>query len=277
MEKKTRKLLILLVFLLLFLVGLTDRIRLRSRASLLRADSCLQMDFRQQALPLPLYETLQEVSEDEREFIEFLTSTMLGGAFFPTRLSFDREPYLRFRKSEYLYIKKCYSAIWSDLEVFPIPAQNERAISDEIFYENTFGAKREFGGERTHEGCDLFGKISTSGYYPVISMTSGTVEKIGWLPLGGYRIGIRAPHGGYFYYAHLKEYEKSFQPGETVEAGEILGYMGDTGYGEEGTTGRFPVHLHLGIYIFSPGGEELSVNPYHILRTMEKKTKKYVY
>ena len=108
-------------------------------------------------------------------------------------------------------------------------------------------------------------------------MTSGTVEKIGWLPLGGYRIGIRAPHGGYFYYAHLKEYEKIFQPGETVEAGEILGYMGDTGYGEEGTTGRFPVHLHLGIYIFSPDGEELSVNPYYILRTMEKKTKKYVY
>ena len=71
-------------------------------------------------------------------------------------------------------------------------------------------------------------------------MTSGTVAKIGWLPLGGYRIGIRASHGGYFYYAHLASYEKNFQIGEPVKAGQILGYMGDTGYGEEGTAGRIP-------------------------------------
>ena len=63
----------------------------------------------------------------------------------------------------------------------------------------------------------------------MISMTDGKIEKIGWLPLGGYRIGIRSPHGGYFYYAHLASYEKYFQTGEAVEAGQILGFMGDTG------------------------------------------------
>ena len=131
--------------------------------------------------------------------------------------------------------------------------------------------------DHTHEGCDLFGRISESGFYPVISMTSGTVAKIGWLPLGGYRIGIRASHGGYFYYAHLASYEKNFQIGEPVKAGQILGYMGDTGYGEEGTAGKFPVHLHLGIYIDTQAGEELGVNPYYVLQAMEKKAKKYTY
>ena len=56
----------------------------------------------------------------------------------------------------------------------------------------------------------------------MISMTDGKIEKIGWLPLGGYRIGIRSPHGGYFYYAHLASYEKYFQTGEAVEAGRSL-------------------------------------------------------
>ena len=46
--------------------------------------------------------------------------------------------------------------------------------------------------------------------------------------------------------------------------------MGDTGYGEEGTSGKFAVHLHLGIYIRTEHTEELSVNPYWILRFLEQ-------
>lgn len=37
--------------------------------------------------------------------------------------------------------------------------------------------------------------------------------------------------------------------GDQVRAGDLLGYMGDSGYGPEGTTGQFPVHLHVGIYM----------------------------
>ena len=59
--------------------------------------------------------------------------------------------------------------------------------------------------------------------------------------------------------------------GQTVKAGDLLGFMGDTGYGtREGTKGKFPVHLHLGIYIDS-GGEEVSVNPYPALKYLESK------
>ena len=116
----------------------------------------------------------------------------------------------------------------------------------------------------------LFRSIMASenvrGIYPVYSMTDGVVENIGWLRLGGYRIGIRSPSGAYFYYAHLAEYAKDFQIGETVSAGTFLGFMGDTGYSDvEGTTGNFAVHLHMGIYLNDKDGTEFSVNSYPML------------
>ena len=59
-------------------------------------------------------------------------------------------------------------------------------------------------------------------------------------------------------------------PGDEIQAGEVIGFMGDSGYGEEGTAGKFPVHLHLGIYIRTGNREEVSVNPYRVLRFTEK-------
>ena len=40
---------------------------------------------------------------------------------------------------------------------------------------------------------------NTPGYYPVVSMTDGVVTEKGWLEKGGWRIGITAPTGAYFY------------------------------------------------------------------------------
>ena len=39
------------------------------------------------------------------------------------------------------------------------------------------------------------------------------------------------------------------------KAGDFLGFMGDSGYGQEGTKGKFPVHLHIGIYLYDEGKE----------------------
>ena len=141
----------------------------------------------------------------------------------------------------------------------------------------TFGASRTYGGQRTHEGTDLFGSKNISGYYPVVSVTAGVVEKVGWLPLGGWRVGIRSPSGGYFYYAHLDSYSRDFQQGDSIQAGELLGLMGDTGYGPEGTRGKFPVHLHFGIYIRTSNRREISVNPYAVLRYLENTAGEYTY
>ncbi|MCI8364317.1 MAG: M23 family metallopeptidase, partial [Eubacterium sp.] len=56
--------------------------------------------------------------------------------------------------------------------------------------------------------------------------------------------------------------------GDTVKAGETLGYVGNSGYGKEGTKGKFDVHLHFGMYI-DIQGQEVSINPYEILRYLE--------
>ncbi len=166
---------------------------------------------------------------------------------------------LRYDPEAYERLAGLYGAILNDVVCFPVAA-------DGIVYENSWMFERNYGGRRGHEGTDLIPPENLSGHYPIVSMTDGVVEKVGWLPLGGYRIGIRSPSGGYFYYAHLERYSRTFWPGETISAGTVLGWMGDTGYGPEGTRGKFDVHLHLGIYIRTEHTRELSVNPYWILR-----------
>ena len=111
-------------------------------------------------------------------------------------------------------------------------------------------------------------KENIRGVYPIVSMTDGTVEKMGWLEQGGYRIGIRGTYGAYYYYAHLDSYAPGLKIGESIKAGDFLGYMGDSGYGTEGTVGKFDVHLHVGIYVETDFGE-LSVNPYSVLLYLE--------
>lgn len=163
-----------------------------------------------------------------------------------------------------------YENIWKDLVYFPVPesTENEEAV---VTYENSWMFERTYGGSYGHEGTDLMAGIQEAGYYPVVSISDGVVEQIGWLEKGGWRIGIRSLHDAYFYYAHLNSYAEEFQVGDVIKAGQILGYMGDTGYGvREGTSGKFDVHLHLGIYIRTEEIPELSVNPYWFLKYLEQ-------
>lgn len=165
-----------------------------------------------------------------------------------------------------------YKAIISDLTYFPVP----RTDVAEVYYENGWNSLRTYGGNRRHEGTDLMASNNQRGFFPVLSITDGRVEKMGWLEKGGYRIGIRSKSGGYFYYAHLSSYAPQLQEGDEVIAGQLLGFMGDSGYGEEGTVGKFDVHLHLGVYVDSKLGE-MSVNPYWLLKYLEKNRTHYYY
>lgn len=163
------------------------------------------------------------------------------------------------------YLGAC-QAVWDDLVYFPVALSREISVS----FEDSWMYDRTYKEERGHEGTDIMPDRNERGILPVVSMTDGTVEKKGWLELGGYRVGIRASGGAYFYYAHLDSYA-DIEEGDEIKAGDLLGYMGDTGYGaKEGTKGKFPVHLHLGIYI-SHEGEEISVNPYPALKYVEEK------
>lgn len=181
------------------------------------------------------------------------------------------------RPVEYNKLKKAYETVLKDLRYFPIP-DNKNVDSPPVVFENGWMDKRTYGGERSHEGCDIMGNQKGRGYYPVVSMSDGVIEKVGWLEKGGWRIGIRAPSGSYLYYAHLYQYSKEWMEGDTVQAGELLGFMGDSGYGkQEGTVGNFDVHLHVGIYIKTDHHDELSINPYWIMKYLQKNRLKYSY
>ena len=170
---------------------------------------------------------------------------------------------------EFSYYMEKVDQVSSEIQCFPVVKEG----TDErypVSYDNTWGAERTYGGERTHEGCDLMAISNERGKYKVCSMTDGVVKNIGWLEQGGWRIGIESDAGTYYYYAHLDSYEKAFEKGERVVAGQILGRMGDSGYGKEpGTKGNFAVHLHVGIYLKDLEGKERAVNPYWYLKRLE--------
>jgi len=176
-----------------------------------------------------------------------------------------------------LYSDECKTVLHNvenDVSYFPV-AESTVDKSLKTTFVNSWMSERTFGGNRGHEGVDIMAAKNQSGLYPVISMTDGVITNLGWLEKGGYRVGITSDSGIYYYYAHLDSYS-NIKEGDRVKAGELLGYMGDSGYGPEGTTGKFPVHLHIGIYLYEDG-REVSVNPYYILCYLENKKLKYAY
>ena len=89
---------------------------------------------------------------------------------------------------------------------------------------------------------------------PIIAVESGYVEALGWNQYGGWRIGIRSLDGKrYYYYAHLRKnfpYVKALKEGSIVQAGDVIGYLGRTGYSRtENTNNIEQPHLHFGIQI----------------------------
>ena len=231
--------------------------------------------FRHQNINKSGIEAAKELAEKNNiNLSEILTVSYLTGK---EEINDKVVSYSEFKKSRKMYMSlypdnfnkltKAIAAIYDDLEYFPVVKSKSGKYW--INFEDSFGEGRNYNGKYAHEGCDIMAVNNVSGFYPVISVTDGSVENLGWLEKGGYRVGIRSNNGGYFYYAHLSSYS-NIKKGDKISAGTLLGYMGDTGYGKkEGTTGKFDVHLHFGIYIKTENFEELSVDPYNILRYLE--------
>lgn len=147
--------------------------------------------------------------------------------------------------------------------VFPIPR------GWNFSYRDTWGDARGWGGRRIHEGTDIFADYGT----PVRSTCYGYVEIMGWNNYGGWRVGIRDLNNVYHYYAHLSGYNKEVKPNSIVQPGMVIGYVGSSGYGKPGTSGKFVPHLHFGLYKFN-GRTEWAFDPYPHLKLWEREERK---
>jgi hypothetical protein len=90
-----------------------------------------------------------------------------------------------------------------------------------------------------HHGNDVFAPEGA----PILAVAEGTLFLVGWNSLGGNRLWLRDMQGNEFYYAHLSAYSPLAAEGQHVEAGDVIGFVGDTG-DAEGT----PPHLHFEIH-----------------------------
>jgi murein DD-endopeptidase MepM/ murein hydrolase activator NlpD len=102
-----------------------------------------------------------------------------------------------------------------------------------------------YGGLRTdvpgnwHHGDDIFAALGT----PVVAVSDGTLNRVGWERLGGWRLWVRDAAGDEFYYAHLSGYAPADLQSNRVRAGQVIGFVGNTG--DAITT---PPHLHFEIH-----------------------------
>ena len=135
-----------------------------------------------------------------------------------------------------------------------------------------FGVSRSYGFKRRHLGHDMMGQVGT----PIIAVESGYVEALGWNQYGGWRIGIRSfDKKRYYYYAHLRQnypYQANLKEGSIVTAGDVIGYLGRTGYSTtENTNNITTPHLHFGIQLIfdesqKEGNNEIWINCYEIVK-----------
>ncbi len=146
---------------------------------------------------------------------------------------------------------KAGSDIYVDGVVFPIGGPYSVPLI------NSFGFPRMPGtpDAHAHQGIDIFAPRGT----PLVAAERGVIGRVGNGRLGGLKFWLRGESGADWYYAHLDGFAPGLHNGQVVEAGELLGYVGNTG-NAVGT----PPHLHLEIH---PNGGA-AVNPYPLLKVV---------
>ncbi len=192
----------------------------------------------------------------------------------------------------YTYHKEAFSAMLSGLlgvyetettdengkkkteKVYGLKAYSPIAKGYSYSHYDDFGVSRSYGYKRTHLGNDLMGNIGT----PIVSVEDGTVEAIGWNQYGGWRLGIRSTDGKRsYYYAHLRKdtpYADKIKLGTKVKAGQIIGYMGMTGYStQENVNGMSVPHLHFGLQLIfdesqKEGSNQIWLDVYNLVRLL---------
>ncbi len=106
------------------------------------------------------------------------------------------------------------------------------------------------------------------------------MEALGWNQYGGWRIGIRSfDRKRYYYYAHLRQnrpYAAGLAAGKTVHAGDVIGYVGRTGYSSKENVNNIKTsHLHFGLQLIFDESQkecnnEIWINAYPLTQLLRQ-------
>ncbi len=162
------------------------------------------------------------------------------------------------------------------VEKYGLKAYSPIAYGYSFSHYDDFGNSRSFGFRRTHLGNDLMGSVGT----PIVAVESGVVETMGWNHYGGWRVGVRSLDGRrYYYYAHLRKdrpYHADLRQGAIIEAGDVLGYLGKTGYSsKENVNGMQKPHLHFGMQLVfdqtqRESNNEIWIDVYEVVKLLQR-------
>jgi murein DD-endopeptidase MepM/ murein hydrolase activator NlpD len=140
--------------------------------------------------------------------------------------------------------------------VFPVYGQAS--------FSNTFGGPRGAYVGGWHHGEDIFAPLGA----PILAVANGIVYSVGWNKVGGLRFWLQDLAGNEFYYAHLSAFSPLAVNGAQVRAGDVIGFVGNTGDAE-----HTPYHLHFEIHPVSllyRGYDGGAVAPYPYLSAWKR-------
>ncbi len=151
--------------------------------------------------------------------------------------------------------------------VHPLPPNVKPSLSGAGFvfpvygpatFGDTFGAPRPDIASGWHHGEDIFAPLGT----PLLAVADGTIHTVGWNEIGGWRLWLRDAQGDEFYYAHLSAYSPLAVEGRHVRAGDVVGFLGESGDADGGLP-----HLHFEIHppALASFGYDGAIAPYPFL------------
>ena len=216
-----------------------------------------------------------------------------GGKFTSGKDKYVTQLYERIQNAEdiqtitadmkyYNYYYEAYSAVlsgyvgYNDDGEYGVLVYSPFAAGYYYSHYDDFGASRSYGYKRKHLGHDMMGSVGT----PIVAVEGGRIEALGWNQYGGWRVGIRSNDGKrYYYYAHLrknKPFAEGLKEGDTVKAGQLIGYLGMTGYSSKENVNNINTpHLHFGIQLIfdesqKDGVNQIWIDCYQIICFLEK-------
>lgn len=152
----------------------------------------------------------------------------------------------------------CAVGLLAAAAITPLAAQatpnpGKRVCPTEDFWVGAgWGADR---GKRQHKGIDLGGKRGT----PIYAIENGVIDRTKLQSNGSLQIVMRGRSGAKFYYGHMDKV--LIKGGQRVEAGDVIGLMGDTGS---------PGAVHLHFEYWRSGGESDAVDPAELIASVCK-------